>query len=289
MSIRRQVRLRKEYLYRKGLEGKEKTTYDKKAQIRRAISEGKSLPTELRKEEGTLRHEIELEDEETAKLRTHADDEYAQAGQRDPRVCVTTSRDPSSRLKQFAKELKLIVPNAQRINRGGYKVSGLIDAARQNDFTDVVIVQETRGEPDGLLVCHLPFGPTAYFTLSNCVLRHDIADRGTMSEAYPHMILHGFTTALGSRTADILKYLFPVPKPEAKRVMTFANDNDYISFRHHVWEKKGGARDLVLKEVGPRFEMQLYQIKLGTVDQLEAENEWVYRPYMNSAKRRRFL
>ena len=59
--------------------------------------------------------------------------------------------------------------------------------------------------------------------------------------------------------------------------------------RHHVWEKKGGSKDLVLKEVGPRFEMQLYQIKLGTVDQLEAENEWVYRPYMNSAKRRRFL
>lgn len=37
-------------------------------------------------------------------------------------MCVTTSRDPSSRLKQFAKELKLVVPNAQRINRGNHKV-----------------------------------------------------------------------------------------------------------------------------------------------------------------------
>ena len=34
------------------------------------------------------------------------------------RVLVTTSRDPSSRLTQFAKELKLVLPNAQRINRG---------------------------------------------------------------------------------------------------------------------------------------------------------------------------
>lgn len=34
-------------------------------------------------------------------------------------MLVTTSRDPSSRLTAFAKELKLIFPNAQRINRGG--------------------------------------------------------------------------------------------------------------------------------------------------------------------------
>lgn len=31
------------------------------------------------------------------------DDEYAKAGMYDPKVCVTTSHDPSSRLKQFAK------------------------------------------------------------------------------------------------------------------------------------------------------------------------------------------
>ena len=51
--------------------------------------------------------------------RSHIDDEYAHAGERDPKVLITTSRDPSSRLTQFAKELKLVVPNAQRINRGG--------------------------------------------------------------------------------------------------------------------------------------------------------------------------
>ena len=50
--------------------------------------------------------------------RTHIDDEYARAGEVDPRVLVTTSRDPSSRLAQFAKELKVLIPNAQRLNRG---------------------------------------------------------------------------------------------------------------------------------------------------------------------------
>ncbi len=58
--------------------------------------------------------------------------------------------------------------------------------------------------------------------------------------------------------------------------------------RHHVY-KKDGPKEIDLKEVGPRFEMRLYQIKLGTVDQTEAENEWVLRPYQNTARKRKEL
>ena len=39
----------------------------------------------------------------------------------------------------------------------------LMQLARSHEMTDVVIVHEHRGEPDGMVVCHLPFGPTAYF------------------------------------------------------------------------------------------------------------------------------
>ena len=49
---------------------------------------------------------------------------------------------------------------------------------------------------DGLVVCHLPYGPTAYFSLSSTVLRHDIEDRATISEAYPHLIINQFETPL---------------------------------------------------------------------------------------------
>ena len=34
---------------------------------------------------------------------THRDDEYAWAGVEDPKIVITTSHNPSSRLKQFAK------------------------------------------------------------------------------------------------------------------------------------------------------------------------------------------
>jgi U3 small nucleolar ribonucleoprotein protein IMP4 len=40
-------------------------------------------------------------------------------------------------------------------------------------------------------------------------------------------------------------------------------------------------------QIGPRFEMRLYQIKLGTMEQQEAEVEWALRPYMRSGKKRK--
>ncbi|KAI3957753.1 hypothetical protein MKX01_007584 [Papaver californicum] len=290
--IRRNIRLRREYLYRKNLEGKERQLYENKRKINKALEEGKPIPTELRNEEPELRRQIDLEDVNTEIPRSHIDDEYANANQRDPKILITTSRSPSAPLTQFAKELKIVFPNAQRMNRGGQVISEIIETCRAHDFSDVVLVHEHRGVPDGIIVCHLPLGPTAYFGLHNVVTRHDIKDKksvGTMSEAYPHLIFDNFSSKLGERTANILKHLFPVPKPDSKRIITLSNQSDYISFRHHVYDKPGGPKSIELKEVGPRFELRLYQIKLGTVDQSEAPTEFVIRPYMNTAKKQKIL
>lgn len=54
---------------------------------------------------------------------------------------------------------------------------------------------------------------------------------------------------------------------DSQRVMTFSNEDDVVFFRHHVYEKRGG-KEVILHEVGPRFEMQLYQLRLGTLDQV---------------------
>ncbi|KAG7587741.1 Brix domain [Arabidopsis suecica] len=291
--LRRNVRLRKEYLYRKNLEGDERKLYDKKRKIREALQEGKPIPTELRNEEARLRQEIDLEDQNTAVPRSHIDDEYANATEADPKILLTTSRNPSAPLIRFTKELKFVFPNSQRINRGGQVISEIIETARSHDFTDVILVHEHRGVPDGLIISHLPFGPTAYFGLLNVVTRHDISDKkaiGKMPEQYPHLIFNNFTTQMGQRVANILKHIFPAPKLDARRIVTFANQSDYISFRNHIYDKgEGGPKSIELKEIGPRFELRLYQVKLGTVEQNEAEIEWVIRPYMNTAKKRQFI
>lgn len=162
-----------------------------------------------------------------------------------------------------------------------------------------MIVNEHRGEPTSLIVCHLPYGPTAYFSITNTVMRHDIENVGTMSEAYPHLIFSNLTSKLGERVTNILKHLFPVPRVDSKRILTFANQgywvyilflytSDFISFRHHTYTKED-HKTIGLQEIGPRFELRPYQIRLGTVDQDEAENEWILHQYTNSSKRRKLL
>lgn len=290
-SHRRQTRLRREYLYRKSLQGREQVAYENKRRVREALAAGKPLPTEVRASYDGLQTAIDAEDARTGnQLKNHVDDEYADAGLLEPRVCVTTSREPSSRLKQFAKEVKLLIPNASRVNRGNIRVDELMDSCRNQEFTDVVILQETRGEPDGLVVSHLPLGPTAFFSLSGAVLRHDLSQKAApMSEAYPHLILNNFESQIGQRVANILKCLFPIPRPDTQRIVTFSNANDFISFRHHMYSKGESHDKVILHEVGPRFEMRLYQIRLGTLEQTHAENEYVLRPYQNTAAKRQVL
>lgn len=286
--IRRNTRLRKEYIFRRTLKGKEREEFEKKSAIKRALEEGKPIPTELRTEFAALKASIDADDvtagnPEDALL----DDEYAIAGVKDPKILVTTSHGCTQRLIQFSKEIKLVFPGAIRVNRGKTKLKEIVEIGRAKGFTDIVIVHEHGGTPDGMVVCHLPYGPTAYFGLSDVTMRHDLQKKqiGTVSEQFPHLIFENFNTRLGKRVKNVLKYLFPVPKPDTRRVMSFVNEHDFILFRHHMYKTKT-HREVDLNEVGPRFTMRLYQIKLGTLEEREADVEWVLKPYMNTASKR---
>lgn len=284
--LRRNVRLRKEYLYKKSLEDREAVTFEKKRKLQEALSKGKAIPTELRGQDKKLRAGLDLTDDRTKEQRRSVDDEYQYIGVKDPRILLTTSRDPSSRLAQFVKELRLVFPGAQRVNRGAYVVKDLMHLARSHEMTDIIIIHEHRGEPDGLIVCHLPFGPTAYFGLSNVVLRHDLAEKpATVSEASPHLIFHNLTAKTGLRVKTILQALFPPSKVDGDRSLTFANHRDALHFRHHTFKRKPGKGEgsakVELEECGPRFIMRLFRIELGTVDMKDVQVEWVLRPYFS--------
>ena len=59
MSIRREIRLRKEFLHRKQVNVNEMIKLEKKRKIKAAIEQGKAVPTELRNEARELKHEME--------------------------------------------------------------------------------------------------------------------------------------------------------------------------------------------------------------------------------------
>eukprot|EP00923_Selenidium_pygospionis_P007453 GHVN01012754.1.p1 GENE.GHVN01012754.1~~GHVN01012754.1.p1 ORF type:complete len:344 (+),score=48.69 GHVN01012754.1:43-1032(+) len=319
--LRRNARLRKEYLFRKTLEEKEVAVSDRKRQLQEAVDQHKSVPTELKKgrQDAKQRRKLDLVDVTRTAPSSHIDDEYGNAGSREPKILVTTSRDPSARLLRFIKELKLLFPTAQRVNRGQYRVNDLAHLCRTNDVTDMIMVHEHRGKPDGLVISHFPYGPTVSFSITDVVMRHDLPERpDNMSEAPPHLVFHNFTSKLGTRVMTVLKHLFPPAKAETNRVITFANSHDLIHFRNHTWSnakadtkplatdsEKGqegegqGAQahnniksntvpksveDVKLAEIGPRMTLKLYKIELGTAEMTDLEVEWALRPFFNSQK-----
>ncbi|ERL89841.1 U3 small nucleolar ribonucleoprotein protein IMP4 [Dendroctonus ponderosae] len=286
--LRRQARLRREYIYKKTVEGRQKAIQDNKQRVKKSLEGNTQIHGDLQAKALHYASKLEWEDGGPQQAQQQQDDEYRYAGAEDPKIVITTSRDPSARLKMFVKELRLVFPNAQRLNRGNFEMKQLLHSCRANDVTDFIVVHEHRGVPDGLIVSHLPHGPTAYFTISDVVMRHDIPDIGTMSEQYPQLVLHNFATPLGGRIARVLQCLFPVPKAEARRVVTFANHDDHISFRQHTYRMV--ERQVELSEVGPRFQLRPYEIKLCALDtEAAAETEWALRPYMNTSAKRRFL
>merc|ERR1711908_154544 len=100
----------------------------------------------------------------------------------------------------------------------------IVEAASSHSFTDLITAHESRGEPDGLMISHLPRGPTIRFGLLNVVIRNDIRVRKTMSglpKAHPHLIFERFNSEMSYRVKSILSHLFPYPKENVNRVITF--------------------------------------------------------------------
>lgn len=140
-------------MYRKSLEDQKRAVTESKEKVKKSLDENKEIETGLRKGALALHAASEWDDEGGEQITSHEDDEYRWAGVEDPKIVITTSRDPSSRLKMFAKELKLVLPNSQRLNRGNYELKQLIESCRANEVTDFIMAHETKGVPGKLQSC----------------------------------------------------------------------------------------------------------------------------------------
>ncbi|KAF2494126.1 Brix-domain-containing protein [Lophium mytilinum] len=294
--IRRQARERRDYLYRRALTLRDAELASKRAALKSSLASGKPLDSAVANDK-TLRKDFKYDEsraDRTAEEELALDDEYQQlSGVVDPRILVTTSRDPSSRLSTFSKEIKLLLPTSIRLNRGNTVLPNMVSSALAQGLSDLILLHEHRGTPTALTVSHFPHGPTASFSLHNVVLRHDIpnASRGTVSESYPHLIFEGFSTKLGLRVVQILKHLFPPRESSAKvgnRIVTFKNIEDSIEMRHHVFVKTG-YQSVELAEVGPRMTMRLFEIRAGTLDNKDGDVEWHMNQYTRTSRKKDYL
>ena len=71
------------------------------------------------------------------------------------------------------------LPCAEYYKRQGFPLKKIVQFAAARDYTDVMVFNEDRKEVNGLLLVHLPDGPTAHFRLSNLKLGRDIKVSGS--------------------------------------------------------------------------------------------------------------
>lgn len=118
---------------------------EKRAKLRASLATGKPLDSSIANDK-ELRKDYAYDEsrpDRTVNEELDLDDEYSQlSGIVDPRVLVTTSRDPSARLAAFAKEIRLLLPTAIRLNRGNLILPDLTRSAQAAGLSDVVLLHE---------------------------------------------------------------------------------------------------------------------------------------------------
>ena len=180
-----------------------------------------------------------------------ADDEFAAHFNREqpPSLLVTTSRKPSASMFAFLTNLFETLPSATYYARRAFPLRKIVEHATSGGFTNLAVFNEDRtfskgARVNGLLLVHLPAGPSAHFRLSNLVLSKDIKHHGRPTRHTPELILNNFTTALGHRVGRLFASLLPpAPQFAGRRVVTLHNQRDFIFFRHHryVFEQKAAS------------------------------------------------
>ncbi|RMC08531.1 hypothetical protein DUI87_14777 [Hirundo rustica rustica] len=221
---------------------------------------------------------VDPNDEEVAF--DEATDEFAPYFNRQtvPKILITTSDRPRGRTVRFCEQLATVIPNSHVYYRRGLALKRIIPQCIARDFTDLIVINEDRKIPNGLVLSHLPDGPTAHFRMSSVRLRKEIKRKGKEpTEHVPEVILNNFTTRLGHSIGRMFAALFPHdPQFIGRQVATFHNQRDYIFFRFHRYifksEKKVG-----IQELGPRFTLKLRSLQKGTFDSKFGEYEWIHK------------
>ena len=212
-------------------------------------------------------------------------------GNSTPKILITFADNPVTRTRKFGVELSRIIPNSLVKVRNRSSVKNMVKSAIRKEYTDLIVVNENRHKPNGLLLVHLPNGPTFHFKLSNVKITTDIRrSHKEITKHRPEVILTNFTTRLGLTVGRLFGALFNHdPEFRGRRAVTFHNQRDFIFFRHHRYEFTKDGKRAKLKELGPRFTLKLRSIQEGTFDSKTGDYAWIVTNKRHAMEgRRRF-
>lgn len=219
------------------------------------------------------------------------DESEDEEASKEPKILITTHEMRIHfQTYKLCRELTRVLPNADYFYRKNTRITKIIPEAIKRDYSAMIVINEDRKVPNGMLITLLPDGPTMNFKLSNVKLCDEIKGAGIneFTKHKPEILLNNFNTRLGLQVGRAFAAIFP-PKPqyEGRHCITFHNQRDYIFFRHHRYIFRN-AKKVGLKELGPKFTLRLRSLQKGTYDTKFGEYEWVRKRHEMEQSRRKF-
>jgi hypothetical protein len=146
---------------------------------------------------------------------------------------ITTSRKPSDSTRVLARNLSSFL-NSTYENRGKKSVEEVVSRARQLGFRRVMVISESKGNPNKLSFISIDKGwgwmsPELLFSVSTAQLKERVGRLG--KEVSVHS------------TSKDLADLFDLPEPATDDTITLSIQNDSITFKY-------GPKKLVLNIKG---------------------------------------
>lgn len=250
------LRKKREYLLKKEEEYKNQEIENKKNKVLDHLNETSKLSYDLRKDGKNILDEIIYNQKITDDIPQY------------PKILVTTSKKPSSKLLQFSKHISLIF-NGLFFLRGNTTNEELSENLHKNYFTTLILIFENKGMPSSMTISSFPFGDTYKFSISNFQLNRTV----NLSQ-FCHLV----TNNINENLKNLFGRMLPAHKG-SKRILMLANYNDLIAFRHYLINK--GKRVELKNDLA--CDIKLYEIRKGTFEQ-EGEILWVFKSFINSHK-----
>lgn len=261
---KKQLEDRRSYLKKKQsnnpVKKKKPTTVAEKTEaINRCMDTNTKIPHDLRSEAKDILNEIIYKQKD-------AEEVYSW-----PLIHVTTSHNPSTSLKEFSKHFALIF-NGKYITRSKQTEEELAESCRQNKVTHLFVINETKGNPSGIILSKFPYGKTYYFNMTGVKFKrrtHSLKERAGL-------VLDGFGSKIGLALKKDLCLMINNDQKlnkHCERVIGIVNRGGNIGFRHYLVEKNKLKDDLF-------FTMKLYKMSAGTFE-MEGDVEYHFSGYKN--------
>jgi ribosome production factor 1 len=179
-SIRSKIRRNAEWVRLKKEKKKEKRKrQDDRRKEREALGDAappklvpKTLDSMREYDETTVQDQAESQEDEEVSYDIDNDEFNSYFTKSyEPKILITSCDNPHTRTIAFMKELARIIPNSEPKWRNNASIKKMVKEAVKRGFTDIVVINENNRSPNGLVLSHLPEGPTAHFRLSNVMCR----------------------------------------------------------------------------------------------------------------------